>query len=145
MKTIKWLLAAGLSLSLPMVKAQGLLDKVDKILNKTERASNQTERAGKTAGKIGKLLNKENKSGQKTVIRISGIDYAYLQELQDDIETFKGITSVSGKFEKGVSKITVLHTTTSEDLLDQILKNSKIIPKDAIEEVSENVIGIKLK
>lgn len=145
MNTLKCLLVMMLSVSLHSARAQDIFDKVDKLLNKTEKASNQTDRAGKTAGKLGKLFGKKEKSGQKTVISISGIDYANLQDLQARIEGCSGVVSATSKFNKDGSKITVMHSTTSSDLLKEILKKANgILTKESIEEVEDDAISFRL-
>lgn len=154
MKTRRWIFLFAAFLFFSSARAQGLLDKVDRALNKADRAANSADKAGKLADKAGKMVGKKKDTkdegkvdkGNETVISIAGIDYSKLQELQESIKSYSGVASTSSKFNKKGSSIKVVHSSTTEDLLKEILKKSgKIVTKESIEGVGDGEISISLK
>ncbi|WP_347216588.1 hypothetical protein [Chryseobacterium sp.] len=149
------LLSFALSISsISMAKAQSFLDKIDQAVNKLDRASNTADRASTTGGKLGSIFGKKNKKNTtkineneiKTVIRISNIDLTRLKKLDGIISEVNGVTDTSMKYNASVSTITVMHSGSSEKLLENIQPKAKSIFTDQnIESFDEGSIEIKMK
>lgn len=156
MKTILLSLFMLLCMAGTQVKAQGILDKIDRAADKLDRASNTADRAANRADKAGKVGKKitgifsKGKGGEeganKTVVKIEGISYDQLEQLDKKLKNIKGVSATSMAYNKNTSKITVQHASSSSDLLDQMLKNSQgILTRDAVEGVEEGSIELSIK
>lgn len=145
---------ALITLSISTAKAQSFLDKIDNAINKVDKASNTADRASNTGGKVGSLFGKKNKKNtakatednNKTVIKISGIDLTSLKKLDGIISGINGVTDTGMKYNAAVSTLTVVHTGSSEKLLEAIQPKAKSIFTDKnIESFDEGSIEIKMK
>jgi len=133
------------------VSAQGILDKIDQTINKADRASNTADKAGKTGSKLSKLFGKkkvaeDSEAETKTVVSLSGVDFATLKSINEKVESTKGVTSSKMKFSTSGSTISLQHTGTTEDLLIALQKtNPAIFTEKNIEALEDGQISIKIK
>lgn len=146
--------------------AQKLLDKIESTLNKAERASNTADRTTKTGNKLAGLFGKKKNAVAattttaaapvatatnvvtevKTIIKISGINFANLKSVSDKMQASKGVKSTKMTFSTTLSSITVQHTGTTEELLAALQKNiPDVFAEKNIEGLSEGEILIKVK
>ncbi|WP_312139188.1 hypothetical protein [Sphingobacterium sp.] len=143
-------------LTATQVKAQGFLDKIDRAADKLDRATNTADRAANKAdkaGKVGKKLTgffgkgKEGEAGlNKTVVKIEGISYEQLNQLNKSLKSCQGVSATNVAFNKNSSKIIVSHAGGSNELLDEMIKKSQgILSKDAIDGVEEGQIDLSIK
>ncbi|MGG5210166.1 hypothetical protein ACQWU4_14680 [Chryseobacterium sp. MIQD13] len=154
MKKIVFMSFAFAVCNISMIKAQSFLDKIDRTIDKVDRASNTADRASGTGSKLGSLFGKKNKKNtakasedsNKTIIKISGIDLTNLKKLDGIISGVGGVTDTSMKYNAAVSTITVMHTGSSEKLLETVQPKAKSIFTDKnIESFDEGSIEIKMK
>ncbi|WP_343607795.1 hypothetical protein [Chryseobacterium oranimense] len=145
---------AFITLSISTVKAQSIFDKIDNAINKVDRASNTADRASNTGSKVGSIFGKKNKKNtakatednNKTVIKISGIDLTNLKKLDAVISAVNGVTDTNMKYNASGSTITVMHSGSSEKLLESIQPKAKSIFTDKnVESFDEGSIEIKMK
>ncbi|REC47246.1 hypothetical protein [Chryseobacterium pennipullorum] len=149
------ILSIVLSLSsISTAKAQSFLDKIDRAVDKVDRASNTADRASNTGRKLSSLFGKKNKKNTSktneietmTIIRISNIDLTSLKKIDGIISGTSGVTDTDMKYNANESIITVMHTGSSEMLLENIQPKAKSIFTDKnVESFDEGSIEIKIK
>lgn len=135
------------------VKAQGLLDKIDRTLDKADRASRTADRTKNTGSKLTGFLKKkedktvkDDKAEMQTIIQISGIGLSGLKKLNESIQTCKSVSETSMKYNSTASLITVAHTGSTEDLFDLLSKSSQEVFNDKnIDELEKGTIAVNLK
>ncbi len=136
---------------LTSASAQGVLDKIDRSLDKADRASNSTDRASKTGSKILGFFGKKKSAADaaaetKTTIKLTGITFAALKSINENVQTVKGVESTKMKFSAAGSDILVQHTGSTEDLLKTLQKISPdIFHEKNIEGLEDGIIAVKIK
>ncbi|GEM_PF-802744 len=131
--------------------AQGVLDKIENILNKADRATNTADKAAKTGQKATSLLAKKKGTEAevattKTTLKLSGVNFAELKELNEKLQTAKGVESTKMKFSATGSTIFLQHAGSTEDLLKILQKTNPILFADKnIEGMDDGEIAIKPK
>ncbi|GGI28525.1 hypothetical protein [Pedobacter mendelii] len=142
---------AFLAIGITSVNAQGILDKIDRSLNKADRATNTADRTNNTAGKIGSLFGKKktasaSTSDAKTIIKLSGVTFASLKTINDNVQGSKGVESTKMKFSSTGSTITVQHSGTTENLLKSLQKTApSTFTEKNIEGLDDGEISVKIK
>lgn len=152
MKIISMMCLVLLLTGATSLKAQGVFDKIDKALSKVDKASNTADKTKGTGDKLLGFFSKKQKSGDSakaentTLITISGIDFADLKMLSENIQKCKGVESAKIKYNTVSSTVQVQHAGTSEELLKLIQKSdSKTIFEDKnLEGLEDGQIAIKL-
>ncbi len=141
------------------LNAQNLLDKLDRATNSVNNASNRVDNASNSAtnasntgGKILSLFSKKNKGEKvekdsgKTVISISNIQLSALKNLNSTIENVDGVSGTKMKYDSEKSTISVVHTGSTEELLEVLQKKSKDVFADKnIKGFDDGEINITLK
>ncbi|MDM1296687.1 hypothetical protein HX021_20585 [Sphingobacterium sp. N143] len=154
MKTYFLILAVIAFSSTTMVRAQGLLDKIERHLDKTSRTLDKnTERANKAdklgkklGGLFGKKKSEDNKGEVSTVVVIENASYPEMNELNAKLKTAPGVQKTSLKYKDATSFFTIQHNESPEELITTLIKNSGgMITKDKITGVEDNRITIKMK
>lgn len=161
MKKIALFTIALFACQISLVKAQSIFDKLDRLSNQVDNASNKIDKASNTAtrasntgGKVASLFTKKNKNKaentseaeNKTVVKVSNISLANLKSLNAIIAGTKGVSDTSMKFNSATSSITVLHSGSSDELLENFQPKAKNIFTDHnIEGIEDGSIEIKLK
>lgn len=154
---------ASLLICTAPAKAQKLLDKIESTLNKAERASNTADRTTKTGGKLAGLFGKKKTAAAattttattpavpvvteiKTIVKITGINFANLKSVSDKMQASKGVKSTKMTFSPTASTITVQHTGTTEELLVALQKSiPDVFAEKNIAGLSDGEISIKVK
>ncbi|GAB0157579.1 hypothetical protein CHRYSEOSP005_28580 [Chryseobacterium sp. Alg-005] len=140
--------------SISTAKAQSLFDKIDNAVSKVDKASNTADRASKTGGKVTSLFSKKNKKDNnagstaetRTIIHIESIDLASLKKLNSIVSGSTGVSDSKMKYNASSSTITVMHSGSTEKLLDNIQARAKgIISDKNITGFDEGSIEIKMK
>jgi len=148
MKKIILMLSLMMGLS-GMVKAQGLLDKIDRALNKAENTANKvgssSEKAGRIGGKINNLIGKKEAKGSNFEIQIHGMKLADLKSLSTGLETDKKVGEVKMKFNSSVSTLQVIYNGESDELFELLKKKSPKITDESVQAMEENSISIICK
>ncbi|MBB5645123.1 hypothetical protein [Pedobacter cryoconitis] len=131
--------------------AQGILDKIDRTINKADRAGNTADRAGKTGGKFSKLFGKKKGAEDagaetKTIVNISGVDFATLKSINEKIEGTKRVANSKMKFSTSGSTISFQHSGTTADLLKALQKNNpEVFSEKNIEALEDGQISVQVK
>lgn len=152
MKIISMMCLALLLTGSASLKAQGVFDKIDKALGKVDKASNTADRTKGTGDKLLGFFSKKQKAGDAikaenaTIITISGIDFATLKTLSENIQKCKGVESSKIKYNSVSSTVQIQHAGTSEDLLKLLQKSdSKDVFEDKnLEGLEEGAIALRL-
>lgn len=151
MKKIGVICFAILLIGFTSAHAQGILDKIDRTLDKADKASGQAARTEKTGSKIASFFGKKkNKNAEgvegKTTIKLNGVTFAALKDLNESIQGSKGVEGTKMKFNASGSTITVQHAGTTEDLFKNLQKASPaVFSEKNIESLDEGEITIKIK
>lgn len=142
--------------------AQSIFDKIDRIANSVDRTANKVERAANTAdrtiqtgSKLKNLVSKKsdtrnsldvnNTSENQTQIILLNTDLASAKKLNSVLESSKNVSSSQMKFGSGKSTITVIHSGSSDNLLNTIQPKAKdIFTEQNIQEFEDGKITIKL-
>lgn len=131
--------------------AQGVLDKIENILNKADRATNTADKAAKTGQKATSLLAKKKgteaeTADTKTMLKLTGVNFAALKELNEKLQTAKGVESTKMKFSTAGSTILLQHTGSTEDLLKILQKtNPSLFADKNIDGMDDGEISVKVK
>lgn len=144
---------AVLLLGMATMNAQSIFDKIDNMVNKVDNATNTADRASKTGGKVTSIFGKKKHNQEKgvenqnkTVIRISNIDFTNLKKLNTIISETKNVSGTEMKFNQSSSSIIVLHSGNTEKLLDNIQSKAQNIFTDKnVSGIDEGMIEIKIK
>lgn len=146
-------------LGITTASAQSLFDKIDRIASKVdnatykvERAANTADRSTKTGGKIISMLSGKNGAGSeasvgssKTTITLLNADLAKLKKLNSALENSGIVSSTQMKFNAEKSSITVVHSGSTEDLLEAVQPKSKDVFTDSnIQSLDKGKITLKL-
>lgn len=150
MKKIASLCFAILVFGVTSTQAQGVLDKIENILNKADRATKTADKAAKTGQGAADLLAKKKGTSpaadSQTTIKLSGVSFAALKELNEKLQSAKGVESTKMKFSASGSTISLQHAGSTEDLLKTLQKTSPLIFADQyIEGMDDGEITVKLK
>ncbi len=150
MRKILIICFAILVFGISAANAQGVLDKIENILNKADRATNTADKAAKTGQKATSLLAKKGTEAEvattKTTLKLSGVNFAELKELNEKLQTAKGVESTKMKFSATGSTIFLQHAGSTEDLLKILQKTNPILFADKnIEGMDDGEIAIKPK
>ncbi|KQC00871.1 hypothetical protein [Pedobacter sp. Hv1] len=133
------------------VNAQGVLDKIENILNKADRATNTADKAAKTGQKATNLLAKKKGTEAevaetKTTLKLTGVNFAALKELNEKLLIAKGVESTKMKFSATGSTILLQHVGSTEDLLKILQKTNPTIFADKnIDGMDDGEISVKVK
>jgi len=125
--------------------AQDVIDKVNTGIFKAEKAEGTFKKIKGIFGKKKKAEEPENKNEPKdtakvihseipapiktrnTLVTAAGIDFSTLKRLTENINSCSGVEVARMKFNSDSSKIEILHTGTTENLLKLICETSKDI------------------
>lgn len=81
--------------------------------------------------------------GNATELSVANVDYAAMGALAEIIKSNKNVTDVQRSFGNGLGTINIVHTCKTEDLLDDIIKNTA--GKYEVAELSAGKIKLKTK
>jgi hypothetical protein len=132
-------------------RAQAILDKIDRAADRADRAGRTADRTKNTGDKILGFFGKKkdgtaSTSEKKTTVKLSGIDFAALKNLDEKLQTAKGIQSTKMKYSSSGSSITVYHTGSTSDILKSLQKASpSVFAEKNIDGMDDGEISVKLK
>nr|WP_315424461.1 hypothetical protein [uncultured Pedobacter sp.] len=144
------IICAGLMLfSSTLTKAQAILDRIDRASDRADRAGRTADRTKTTGDKIMGLFGKKKdgtSSGTRTTVKLNGVDFAALKNLNDKLQGVKGIESTKMKYSTSGSSITLQHAGTTSDILKALQKASPVIfAEKNIDGMDDGEISVKLK
>ena len=95
---------------------------------------------------VPKLDTSAHVFGNGTQVSVSGIDYSMLKKLNENILACEGVISTKLKFGVALSTIDVVHTGTTEKLLQLMEATSKdIFTSKQLQSMEEGKISIKIQ
>ncbi|MBD1386698.1 hypothetical protein IDJ75_15550 [Mucilaginibacter rigui] len=150
MKKIMIICAGLILFGFTTTRAQAVLDKIDRATDKADRAGHTADRTKSTGDKIlgffGKKKNSSSSSETKTTVKISGVDFATLRNINDKLQAVKGIESTKMKYGASGSSITLQHSGSTSDILKTLQKASpEVFAEKNIDGMDDGEISIKLK
>lgn len=149
MKKIMFMCTALILFSFTTTRAQAVLDKIDNATDKADRAGRTADRTKNTGDKIIGLLGKKKDgagSETRTTVKLSGVDFATLKNINDKLQAAKGIKSTKMKYSASGSSITLFHTGSTSDILKSLQKASPdVFAEKNINGMDDGEISIKLK
>ncbi|MFD2287848.1 hypothetical protein GJU39_06720 [Pedobacter petrophilus] len=149
MKKIMIICAGLILFSFTTTRAQAILDKIDRATDKADRVGRTTDRTKSTGDKIMGLFGKKkdgNTSAAKTTVKLIGVDFTTLKNLNEKLQTVKGIESTKMKFSASGSLITIYHAGSTSDILKALQKASPdVFAEKNIDGMDDGEISVKLK
>jgi hypothetical protein len=144
------IICAGLMLfGISTTRAQAILDKIDRATDKADRAGHTADRTKSTGDKILGFFGKkkgDSSSETKTTVKFSGVDFATLKNINEKLQSAKGIESTKMKFSGSGSSITLHHAGSTSDILKTLQKASpEVFAEKNIDGMDDGEISIKLK
>lgn len=129
-------------------RAQAILDKIDKATDRADRAGRTADRTKNTGDKILGFFGKkkDGASGNKTTVKLSGVDFSTLKSLNEKLQAAKGIQNTKMKFSASGSSIVLQHTGSTSDILKTLQKAApSVFAEKNIEGMDDGEISVKLK
>jgi len=149
MKKITIICMGLIMFSFTTTRAQAILDKIDRTTDRADRAGRTADRTKNTGDKILGFFSKKKDgaaSENKTTVKLSGVDFAALKNLNEKLQAAKGIQSTKMKYSSSGSSITVYHTGSTSDILKTLQKASPaVFAEKNIDGMDDGEISVKLK
>ena len=149
MKKIMIICAGILLFTITSTKAQGILDKIDRTADKADRAGRTADRTKSTGDKILGFFGKKkggSVSETKTTVKLSGVDFSTLKNLNEKLQGIKGIESTKMKYSASGSSIILQHSGSTSDILKTLQKASpQVFAEKNIDGMDDGEISVKLK
>ncbi|MFW0717411.1 hypothetical protein [Pedobacter sp. N23S346] len=148
MKKIMIICAGLMIFGTTLTKAQAILDKIDRASDRADRAGRTADRTKSTGDKILGLLGKkkDGSSITKTTVKLSGVDFATLKNINEKLQGAKGIESTKMKFSSSGSSLMLQHSGSTPDILKTLQKAApQIFAEKNIDGMDDGEISVKLK